>query len=754
MIPPINSILLGTLLLSSTRGGVGVDAFIPRAPAVLVSRSAGATLSEPFSLDWHVLNFKERSDVSVSNLTDIQQQQKLAPQSASPPKVCPFIPWDVPMIESSGNYCEESYLERHIGGQLYENNEQLPRLPIPSLKETIERFIPTALPLCESDEERQTLLEACESFEDDAQHLQQRLEERREQWSDSSWLMLWWNQMGYLQVRDPVAVHVSYFLNINDDPTLPTEEELDGDGTASNGDDYGGASNPGVLRGAAAITAAAEVRRRICSGLAPCDKVGNDPLCSAGYKYMFHSCRIPRPKADTFRIYDPSLHRHCIVACRGYFFAVDFVDDESNPLPFRIMVERLEQCEKEARLLEEEGLPKLGWLTGCDRDFWAESRMLLLNKGGSRMRDAMNLLESGAFVLCIDQERPETTSEAGRVFWHGNGSSGCNRWFDKSIQLVCTKDGRIALVGEHSLFDGSTPMLLCKQIQKNKYKRLGGIARTSKLAIGSDVYQEDDGVRDVFGKCWSEDEFVDMSLHLAAEGREQYQELTDSVEFKTLIYNGYGKPFIKKGKVSPDAYLQLAMQLATYRLFGKQLATYEATQTRRFVHGRTETTRTVSFDSQHFVEAMGPTSKESIDDVEAKYEKLLKLRKAAKTHQEYTKSASSGRGVDRHFLGLSLVQEDGEITPDLFSHPAFIRSKSWRLSTSSLPYVPGFGPVVADGLGVGYGLTNDSLIFNISSQRENKYVSKFGALLEDALTEMKGLLEAEDMCDWVVPCEE
>ena len=130
------------------------------------------------------------------------------------------------MVESNGNYCEEAYLERLIGGQLYEHNENLPRLPIPSLKETIERFIPTALPLCESDEERQTLLEACESFEDDAKHLQLRLQQRREQWSASSWLMLWWNQMGYLQVRDPVAVHVSYFLNINDDPTLPTQEEL------------------------------------------------------------------------------------------------------------------------------------------------------------------------------------------------------------------------------------------------------------------------------------------------------------------------------------------------------------------------------------------------------------------------------------------------------------------------------------------------------------------------------------------------
>ena len=357
------------------------------------------------------------------------------------------------------------------------------------------------------------------------------------------------------------------------------------------------------------------------------------------------------------------------------------------------------------------------------------------------MRDAMNALESGAFVLCLDQERPETASEAGQVFWHGNGASGCNRWFDKSIQLICTKDGRIALVGEHSLFDGSTPMLLCKQIQKNKYDRL---RRSMSNHIDGSETHEKNGVRDIFGHCWSDGQFVNMSLNVAANGRQQYRELTGSVELETLIYKSYGKPFIKKGKISPDAYLQLAMQLATYRLLGKQVATYEATQTRRFVHGRTETGRTVSFDSQDFVKAMGPVSKEAVDDVEAKYEKLMKLRKAAKTHQEYTRSASSGHGIDRHFLGLTLVLEDGEVAPDLFSHPAFIRSKSWRLSTSSLPYCPGFGPVVPDGLGVGYGLSNDSLIFNVSSLRKNNYVKTFCLLLEEALTEMKGLLEAED----------
>lgn len=56
-------------------------------------------------------------------------------------------------------------------------------------------------------------------------------------------------------------------------------------------------------------------------------------------------------------------------------------------------------------------------------------------------------------------------------------------------------------------------------------------------------------------------------------------------------------------KLSPDAYIQMAMQLAYRRLHGKGTPTYETASTRLFLHGRTETIRTYSEDSQRWVEA-------------------------------------------------------------------------------------------------------------------------------------------------------
>lgn len=59
-----------------------------------------------------------------------------------------------------------------------------------------------------------------------------------------------------------------------------------------------------------------------------------------------------------------------------------------------------------------------------------------------------------------------------------------------------------------------------------------------------------------------------------------------------------------KAKLSPDAYIQMAMQLAWYRTRGDFTATYETALTRFFLHGRTETIRTLSAESREFVLAM------------------------------------------------------------------------------------------------------------------------------------------------------
>lgn len=58
------------------------------------------------------------------------------------------------------------------------------------------------------------------------------------------------------------------------------------------------------------------------------------------------------------------------------------------------------------------------------------------------------------------------------------------------------------------------------------------------------------------------------------------------------------------GKFSPDAYIQMVLQLAWYKTRGEFTATYETVLTRMFKRGRTETLRSYTRDSREFVLSM------------------------------------------------------------------------------------------------------------------------------------------------------
>ena len=218
-----------------------------------------------------------------------------------------------------------------------------------------------------------------------------------------------------------------------------------------------------------------------------------------------------------------------------------------------------------------------------------------------------------------------------------------------------------------------------------------------------------------------------------------FSEMIQNNELTVQSFRGYGANHIKTMGYSPDAYVQQAIQLAAFRLFGKQCATYESTQVRPFLQGRTETTRSVTPASSAFVSRMGLRPLQESDAPSATEEKRSLLQEAAKSHVEYISNAARALGVDRHFLGLAMLVGEGEDAPALFSDDLFLRSKRWLVSTSTLPVVPGFGPVVEDGVGVAYDVQANSCIFTITCRRERNYSEALAHQLEVALLEMKDL---------------
>ena len=69
--------------------------------------------------------------------------------------------------------------------------------------------------------------------------------------------------------------------------------------------------------------------------------------------------------------------------------------------------------------------------------------------------------------------------------------------------------------------------------------------------------------------------------------------MIDDLQMRVMNFQPYGKNTIKLFKVSPDSWVQMAIQSAFYRTHGIPAATYESGGLRSFHEARTEVIRYV-----------------------------------------------------------------------------------------------------------------------------------------------------------------
>ena len=186
--------------------------------------------------------------------------------------------------------------------------------------------------------------------------------------------------------------------------------------------------------------------------------------------------------------------------------------------------------------------------------------------------------------------------------------------------------------------------------------------------------------------CWVMSATTGEGLERA---KEHYIQLRDSIDLCAYKFNAFGKTAIAKSfGLSPDAFIQMAMQLAHLRLHKKVVLTYESSHTRRFWHGRTEAVRSASSKSTAFAKAMDALVQS--DDRDTK--KYL-LQQACEAHVNTIKQNMAGQGFDRHLLMLKAIsmhqkQPLPEIYRDkvpLFRTPkAALPKRSHHLATAGL----------------------------------------------------------------------
>ncbi|KAK7122163.1 hypothetical protein R3I94_019318 [Phoxinus phoxinus] len=204
-----------------------------------------------------------------------------------------------------------------------------------------------------------------------------------------------------------------------------------------------------------------------------------------------------------------------------------------------------------------------------------------------------------------------------------------------------------------------------------------------------------------------------------ASAADHLQRLARNLDMKVFTFTAHGKEWIKQQKMSPDAYTQLALQLAFYRSHRRPVSTYESASLRRFRQGRVDNIRSATPEALAFAKAM-TNGRTSTQDTE----KMEKLRAAVEAQTKITALAVAGMGTDNHLLGLRETAKEMKMEmPDIFADETYHISNHFILSTSQVPTTEEmfccYGPVVADGYGVCYNPQADRTLFCVSSFSES-----------------------------------
>ncbi|KAL4233881.1 Carnitine O-palmitoyltransferase 1 [Mactra antiquata] len=611
-------------------------------------------------------------------------------------------------------------LIRLFGGRkpmLNSYQSSLPKLVLPSVEDTMSRYLLSIKPLVD-DKKYNRMSALAEDFKNGLGKKLQRYLWLKSWWS-TNYVTDWWEEYVYLRGRSPIMVNSNYY---GVDAVLMHPSTIQ------------------AARAANVVYVMLQYRRDIDrEELNPILLNKTVPLCSAQYERQFNTTRIPGVDSDKLVHYKDS--KHVAVYYKGKFYKV-YVHFKGR---------YLKPCELERsfqKILDDESEPVGGEehipaLTGGNRVPWAKARTEFFSKGKNKA--SLDAVEKAAFFLTFDEEEQnfilgnqESFDKFAGCMLHGNGY---NRWFDKSFNLVVCSNGRIGFCAEHSWADAPIMAHLWEYGVTDDHDILG--YEDNGHTKGEPEMTPPNPIR-------LEWDLPEPCLEVIQNSLQVTKQLVNDVDLKLFMHDAFGKGLMKKCKTSPDAFIQMALQLAYYRNAGKFSLTYESSMTRLFREGRTETVRPCTIESCNFVKAME-------DSNMTKEKKIELFRTATERHQMGYRDAMTGKGIDRHLFCLYVVSKYLEIEDPFLNE---VLSEPWRLSTSQTPHQQtdkldlinhpkrisgggGFGPVADDGYGVSYIIAGEDVLFiHISSKKSCPTTdsTKFGEEVYRALSDIKNLI--------------
>eukprot|EP01082_Thalassiosira_pseudonana_P009785 g8710.t1 g8710 contig33:39417-42177(-) len=603
-------------------------------------------------------------------------------------------------------------------GITYAGQVSLPRLPIPSLEDTMARFPAAVCALLSSShdsddgssspsdihgvntKEMEECLASIHDFlETDGPPLQKMLVEYerkgREDGTLGSFVEEFWSD-AYLAPDSSVVMNLNPFFVLEDGPDTKKSKDQ-------------------CSRAASLCFSAIKLASSLKNETLVPDAFKGKPLCMDQFRALFGACRVPETEnKDTVAVNPDSTHVVVLDNNQMYFFQALWPDGTVA--------------------VNEEDILQILLAIRADA-----SKVAPEVSSRNALGTALDIVDGALFILVIDDMTPKDIHEAAANMLHGTynlrsednlnnlvdyqAGTCTNRWYDK-LQVIVCKDGRAGINFEHSAIDGHTALRFVSDIFADN---VVSFAQSITQTVYSDRHMFPPLIQAHLRRASLEHPQLVAPRKLTFElpqcvlDKIYYAEtsLSDQIvasDTFVLEFTGYGKNFIVRNKMSPDSYVQLSMQLAYYRLYGKIVSQYEPVLTKAFYHGRTEAMRTATEKAALFC-------KKWLDPSATNEEKLEALRVATQYHSAGIKLASTGQGIERHLFALKCIADKNGIpTPDFFSLKLF-----------------GFGPVVQDGFGIGYIIRDSGLQYSISSK--HRQTKRYAHTLKQTLIDMGKLLQ-------------
>ncbi|XP_028248728.1 carnitine O-acetyltransferase b [Parambassis ranga] len=585
----------------------------------------------------------------------------------------------------------------------------VPPQPVPPLTQTLQEYLRALEPLLPQEELNHTRRMVQEFGRPGGlgAQLQEGLERRARH--TKNWISDTWVQWAYLESRQPLPVHSNPAIS------LPRRDYNDW--------------RSQLVFASKLIAAVLDFKAKIKTGQLPLEYMRGKPLCMELYPLLFSSCRIPGTKHDHIAHYGRSRRSptHITVVRNYQFFQLEVYNSDGSRMTESQIHAQLMRIRSQSWKTDKE---PMGILTSEHRHTWGQAYNRLLRD--KLNQESVHLIESGLFSLCLDSpvmrisDEKYASRKAAQIL-HGGGtfSNSGNRWFDKTLQFVVGEDGSWGLLYEQATAEGPPVATLLHHILDYCEKPDPKRAPLIPLPMPKKLYFH-----------------IDKEIKWDIEQAKQNLDiLINDLDVNVFNFKNFGKELPKQHKMSPNSFIQVALQLAYYRVHNEVCPACDIATQRMFRGGRTEYIRSPTNQALKFILAF--------DDPSVSREaKLQLLREAVDAYAVLTDQALKGHGIDRHLLGLKLQAiAEGLSIPKIFMDTAYGLATHWKLRTGQVPAntdsVMCFGPLVPDGYAVCYNPQADHVHFSVTAFNccEETNAETLARTLKDTLCKLQELLQ-------------